>query len=398
MWKRVVSFLRGSVRVHVESDFPERVLNVCSAHGVAFSQLTWESASAFTFTVARGDLRALRAAVAPLPAELSIRARRGLPFALSRLRRRRALLAGALLCALLFAVNSFFIWDFRVEGNAAVPAERILRELARCGLRRGSFVFSYRSQDLCNRVLPRLPELSWLTVNVRGCCATVVVRERIPRPQIVNESLPTNVVAVKDALVTEVRALDGLACVLPGATVTRGQLLIAGVVDTTGTEAPSVPTRYLAGKGTVTGRTWYELSARIPLTVDVRVPTGAVLRRHALLFGQTRLKLYGKGSSNLHTTCDKIVTRTPWTLFGFALPITWETEVYTLCTPAVRARTRAEAEALGRSVLEAYLASQIDGTVTHARFASAERDGWLLVTLSAECLEQIGAETPILLE
>ena len=38
----------------------------------------------------------------------------------------------------------------------------------------------------------------------------------------------------------------------------------------------------------------------------------------------------------------------------------------------------------------------IDGAVTATRVASAVQGDWLLVTLSAECLEQIGETVPIL--
>ena len=34
---RAARLLRGTLRVRVESAFPERVLNLCGAHGIAFS-------------------------------------------------------------------------------------------------------------------------------------------------------------------------------------------------------------------------------------------------------------------------------------------------------------------------------------------------------------------------
>ena len=36
---RAARLLRGTLRVRVESAFPERVLNLCGAHGIAFSDL-----------------------------------------------------------------------------------------------------------------------------------------------------------------------------------------------------------------------------------------------------------------------------------------------------------------------------------------------------------------------
>ena len=67
------------------------------------------------------------------------------------------LLAGLALMLALFFANSFFIWDFEVSGSETVPAEKILRVLEKQGLRRGSFAYSLRPQDICNRALPELP-------------------------------------------------------------------------------------------------------------------------------------------------------------------------------------------------------------------------------------------------
>ena len=85
---------------------------------------------------------------------------------------------------------------------------------------------------LCNQILPQFPDLAWLTVNVRGCRAYIELRERVAKPPIVSEAVPSNVIAKKDALVTEVRALDGEAKVMKGMSVFEGQLLISGAVET----------------------------------------------------------------------------------------------------------------------------------------------------------------------
>ena len=398
MLKRAVKLLRGSVRVRAQCAYPERVLNLCSARGIEFWEVRWLSALELSFCVARTDLRALRRAAEGCGAEFSVERTAGAPFFLARFRRRYVLLAGLALCALLLAVNSLFIWDLEVTGNENVPTERILRVLAENGVRRGTFVYSFRSREVCNRVLPELRELCWVAVNVRGCRAYVQVRERVRAPERVNESAPTNVVARRAGLVTEVRALDGEKKVLPGTSVREGQLLIAGVVDTGGTENPSVATRFLAGKGSVRARTWYELSVYIPLTMEEKVYTGEKKERLTLIWGEKRLKIGAKGSSIVRADCDKIKEQKQWELLGLlTLPVTWEKETYLPYETRAYTRSREEAEQLGRDALEEYLAGLLeeDGSVTSRRFASAVQGDALLVTLSAECEEQIGREVPV---
>ena len=398
MLKKAVKLLRGSVCVRAKSAYPERMLNLCSARGIEFWDVRWIDDTALSFCVARGDLRALRRAAEGCGAEVSIERTAGTPFFFARLRRRHALFAGGILCAALLLVNSLFIWDFEVTGNETVPTETILHALREHGVHRGTFIYSFRSQDICNRVLPELKDLCWVAVNVRGCKAYVQVRERVRAPERVNESEPTNVIAAKPGLITKVRALDGEKRVLPGTSVQQGQLLIAGVVDTGGTEKPSVTTRFLAGKGEVWARTWYDLTVRVPLTYEKKVYTGKEKRSHTLIWGENRLKIGAKGSSICNVDCDKIKNQTQWTLFGlFALPVTWETETLLPYELEVTPRSRADAEAQGKDMLETYLTALLGetGSVTQRRFSTAVEGDTLVVTLSAECEEQIGKEVPI---
>lgn len=398
MLKKGVKLLRGSVCVRVRSAYPERVLNLCSARGIEFWDMKWLGAAELSFCVSRAGLRALRRAAEGVDAELTVERTAGAPFFAARFRRRYALLAGLVLCCALLLVNSLFIWDFAVTGNDTVPAEQILRALREVGVHRGTPVYSFDTQDVCNRVLPQLKDLCWVGINVRGCRAYVQVRERVRPVERANEKTPTNVIARRAGLVTKVLALDGEKKVLAGTSVQQGQLLIAGVVDTGGTERPGVPTRLLAGKGEVWARTWYELSVRIPLRYEEKTYTGERRRGYALCWGENRLKIGAKGSSILHGDCDKIKNQTQWTLFGvLSLPVTWETETRLIYETQMRTRTREEAEARGKAVLEEYLVSLLgkDGSVTSGRVASAVQGEYLLVTLSAECLEQIGVETPI---
>lgn len=298
----------------------------------------------------------------------------------------------------LFFANSFFIWDFEVSGSETVPAEKILRVLEKQGLRRGSFAYSFRPQDICNRALPELPELAWLTVNVRGCRAYVSVRDRVPKPELADDRTPTNVVAKRDALVTEVRAYDGKAMVLKGSTVTAG----AAPHFRRGADprAPSARTFRAAcspGAGRSRGRTWYELSIRVPLQYEEKRYADAEKHSYALLVGEGRVKFGAKGSSNLQGSCDKIIHQTKLSLpGGMALPLTWEETTLRPYETRTVTRTRTEAEELGARTLSAYLLTRIDGAVTATRVASAVQGDWLLVTLSAECLEQIGETVPIL--
>ena len=305
----IINRLRGQVRIRAECAFPERVLNLCGARDLAFWDLEWESPTAFTCRLSRSDYGKLRRAAEKLDCELTVVGREGAPFFLRRFRHRTALVTGLVACGLGLFVGSFFVWDYQVEGNETVSTERILRALEKNGVGLGAFGLSLDGEDIRNHVLLDIPELSWIAVNVSGCRAQVQVRERVPPPEIVDEKTPANVVARRAGLVLEVRALDGVTCVLPGSSVEKGQLLISGVADT-----DTFGARILAGMGKIRARTWYTLTTEVPLTTLTKQYTGTEKTCVSLVLGTRRVKFF-RNSSIEGKKYDKITKRHPWSLF-----------------------------------------------------------------------------------
>ena len=386
MLKHLVNLAKGEVTGRVESGFPERVLNICAEYGIVFWDLRWASPVEFTFTMTRRDWKRLRRLSRRIDCDMTAVNWKGAPFFLGRIRRRYGLWVTLGACVALLFWGSFFIWDFQVEGNVNVSRQEILRALEKHGVGFGTYGLDVDSPELRNYILLDLPELSYIAVNVRGCRAYVQVRERIPAPEIVSKQEPGNTVAAKDALVTAVQPWDGEKLVLPGTTVKAGQLLISGVV-----QGDVAGLRYLGGMGKVYGRTWYRLRCRVPLTAAEKSYTGEEKVRRALLVGKKRINLY-IGSSILGDTCDKISSWDKWELpGGVALPVTVVTERLRPYAVTERRRSREEALALAETVLDQRLAGYLDeGEVLSREISAEERDGCLVVTLSAECREQIG--------
>ena len=395
MYRKVLNYLRGQVTVEVESAAPERVLNLCAAHNIPFWELEWLSEIRLRAVTSRAALPRLQAALAQTDAAVTVLRRQGAPEVWRQYRRRYVLWAAAGLLLAASVLGSTHIWDFQVTGNETVPTEKILRALENSGVTTGTRSLSFDQEELRNHVLLELGDISWLSVNVKGCTAHVQVVERKRPPEIVDRSARTNVVAARDGLVTRVEALDGKALVMAGSTVTKGQLLISGVAD-----SKFGVVRFMQGRGRVYARTWYELSVRVPMTAVEKSGEGKTTTRVALDVGKQRIKIYGKGSM-LGAGCDKIVTYHPLTLpFGLRLPLTLAVETTTAYDTQSADRTAAQARAEG----EAQLLRQLDdmltegGTVTSTRFSTAQQGDTLLVTLVAECYEEISVSVAVEVE
>lgn len=386
--------LRGQVRLRVECAFPERVLNLCGVRDLAFWDLEWENAAAFTCRMSRRDFHALSRAAERLECTLTVVGREGAPFFLGRFRHRQALVVGMVGLGLGLFLGSFFVWDYQITGNETVPEERILRALEQCGVGIGSFGLALDGEDIRNQVLLEIPELSWVAVNVSGCRAEVQVRERVEPPELLDETTPSNVVARRSGLVLEIRDWNGMAAVQPGTAVTEGQLLISGVED-----LDTLGARVLAGMGSVQARTWHTLTTQIPLAGLEKRYTGRETGTAALVFGRHRIKFFSNGSIE-GGNYDKITTRSPWSLLGVPLPVTWVRERYRFYETVPAELDPARAEAMGERILTEQLEALVApyGTVTSTLCTSRLRGDALEVTLSAECVEEIGRSVPIYTE
>lgn len=392
MYKSVVHFLRGSGLAEVQCACPERVLNLLGSRGVVFWGLRWESEICFRLYFLLPQEEILQEIAQQTGAEVTVRRRRGVPVLWERFRTRYVLLAGFALFWLFLFGGNLFIWEFRVSGNETVPTETVLRALENYGITIGSPGLHIDQEDMRNHVLLEMHDVSWLAVNVKGCVAHVQVVERQRHPDIAQKDGVWNIVAARDGLVTQVRALDGKALVSAGSTVTAGELLVTGVYESR--EGSTYMTHSL---GTVEARTWYDLSVSVPLTIAEKSGESREKTAISIDLGKKRIKLWGRGSIS-GANCDKITYYHPLTLpGGLRLPITLVRETVTVYDAQEVQRSREQAQKEGEALLLQQLQGQIEdtGSITETKFSSVFQGDTLIVTMQAECLEQIGVPVQV---
>jgi similar to stage IV sporulation protein len=390
-----INFLRGSVCLEVAGAFPERFVNLCAQEGVGFWALEWRDETTLRLCLPGRALRRAQALAQRVQCQATIRARRGLPFFLVRFRRRYALLLGLFLSLCAVGVLSQFVLTVDVQGNEAVSTGTILEEMRRLGVRPGAYGPGINENLVCSQALLDLEDLAWISVNLHGVRAEVLVRERESKPEIVDESIPADVVAAGSGIITHIEPMSGEALVQEGDTVVEGEVLIRGVVDLKEPKYSEIDlgTLTVRAAGKVYARTWRTLTAAIPLQAQVKEYTGAELTRWSLTAFGFRAQLY-KNSGISYDRYDKIKTDHILTLPVVGqLPLILRQETvreYDLVETSIDADA---GEELLRQRLEQRLNAlleQGEGQALQTQYTAVRRDGLLTVTLEAECSEQIG--------
>lgn len=396
MNNRLWESLRGQVRAEILCAYPERVLNLCGAKGLPFHDLRRGENGALRMTLSQGDYQRLKNALRDTECEIRPLRRMGIRAALDALSRRPTLCAFAVIVPTALFLGSFFVWDYDIQGNRAVPEERILRALAGQGVGPGSFGLSLDGEDIRNHVLLEIPELEWISVNVSGYRAHVQIRERTFPPEHIDTDTPSNVIARRDGLVLSAHALEGKVNVLPGTSVAAGDLLISGTEDleTTG------KTRVVAARGSVKARTWRKLSTAFSVKSAKKQFTGEEFSGVSVIFGTRRVKFFSnKPFMGLEPekNYDKITERTAFSLLGLRLPVTLVRERYRFYEAAPSELTAQEAQQRGEAALREQLAAEVApyGEIRSALCEVRQRGEIWEATLSAECVEEIGERVPI---
>lgn len=384
--------ITGWARVRVRGAEPERFLKALAKRATPF----WDAAPPADFVLEVCVPYRERTRMPPLAASLGLEAEivavGGVPLLFGGAKRRAGFAAALLLALAVLCASLSRIWDIEIEGNAAVPDGVILQALADCGVQIGARWIGMSQDAVRNGVILRVPEIRWMTVSMQGSRARVIVREKRPHVDPVPEEY-AKVIADRPCYVTAVIAKRGTAADIVNRAVLPGETIIEGYA--TGRYGVQGPTRAI---GYAKARTWYELTAAAPVELRQKTETNAEKRLVSLILGKKRINFY-KDSSICPPGCDKIIKEYTLGWEGhFVLPVTCEVASVTAYeTAPVRAEElREELEAQLMEELEKRIGET--GSITESAFTATEADGFLYVTLRAECAESVGVTEPLTAE
>ncbi|MBQ8935563.1 MAG: sporulation protein YqfD [Oscillospiraceae bacterium] len=392
--QKLFNRLRGSVTAEVEGPFLERWFNICAANrlGLWDVQLLEEGRKA-RVTFSRWRWKEAEELAATAMCTLSPAGEAGLPSFLRRFRFRYGMIAGAVLFVLLLTLFSRFIMVIEIEGNETVSDSAILAGLQNHGFGVGSYGPGVDVRDLSNEMLLDMEELSFLTVDITGIRARVIVRETEPVPEIEDDTKYADISAAADGFVVDMNVIAGRPAVEEGQAVLKGDVLISSLLFNERSDGSGevFSTQQVRAKGQIWAVTERTLAASTPLSALRTEEDGEMRRRWGLEFLGRRFNFYGN-SSNYDRECAKISILYPITLpTGQTLPFgLWQTDWTSWSETPVPVNPESAAQFLQGTLTRRLETLLGDGEILDAQWQTEQREGVMTVTLHARCLEQIG--------
>ncbi len=387
-----VAMLHGFVWVKLIGGEPERFLNAVTAEKITLWNISFTPEGKLTFGVSIPDFFRLRPLLRRNGSRTRIISRHGLPFRMARLSRRKTFAGGMLAFVAALFVLSTLVWNVKVEGNSAIPEEKI-RQAARAeGIY--AYQWSFRLQDaasLSQRLARHLPEAAWIGVDKQGTSITITVIDST-KPEEKPLEGPMHLVAKTDAVITRVVAENGRPKVERNDRVRKGDVLISGILG------DGAHSKLVASKGKVMGLVWHEYRIASPLLTKTKNLTGDSQDRKYLTIGNRALQISGYrgqtyAKSQTRTTLHRAKIGNRFLPFGTMR----EHELEVLETERKLSPAEAKEAGLAQARAELLTSSGRDATIKAEKILHEHTEnGKVLLTVLFEVEQSIEIERPIL--
>ena len=229
----IIEFLRyffGYINFKAYGGLADRFLNLCTKEKIPVWNIKNVNGTIYASTTIDGYF-ILKSPARKSGMKLCAVEKKGIKYFFRRYKSRVGIVAGALIFAGLITLLSQFVWSVSVVGNVTVEEDVLLSAFENHGVRVGAKISDIDGKNIAQTVVSEMDNLSWAAVNRKGSVVVIEVRESTKAPDIYDGDTPTNLLASEDGIVLSIDILNGKEEVKPGWAVTKGDLLVSGVIS-----------------------------------------------------------------------------------------------------------------------------------------------------------------------
>ena len=294
MVERLRAFWQGRIFFLARGEQLPSFLNQILKDGVVVYH-TQKSERGMRAQIKLADFRRLRRAARRTHTRVHIMAKYGWPIIAARWWRRKGLLTGIAIIALVLAAMSQLVLSISVLGNHNVSVTDVLERADKLGLKTWAYSKDLDLNQIAKALQEQLPDAAWIGVERNGTDVLIKISEKI-RPSIPKEA--GNLVARHAGIVKEIMVIQGIPQVHEGETVRAGQVLITQALNLSPPSTAAAPNSTVKNpnsskptppasmaRGFVRARVWYSDEKQIPLVEDKVEESGRVAMGWGIKFG-----------------------------------------------------------------------------------------------------------------
>lgn len=272
------NYFLGYLVIRVEGLSLEKFINLCVSREIKLWGIKRIGYTSLYANIGIKDFKSLPPIVRVVGSKVKIIDKKGFPFVAYRFKHRKMLIVGMAIFLVSLYVLSSFVWTVEVEGTVMVNPEIIYNLLEEKGVSPGAYKGDLNLWNIENELLIEIPELSWISIELKGTKAIARVVEAVKPPKLIDSQLPCNIIAAKDGIIHQLIVLEGEAVVEVEDTVREGQLLVSGIIEHEDTQL----VRYVHARANAYARVWYEGKGQGDFDRVAKIRTGKKIT-HKLL-------------------------------------------------------------------------------------------------------------------
>ena len=217
--------LNGMIELRLPADRTDEILQKLPEEGIQLYQIR-QKESYLYISIHLDDFRAVQQIMREKRCRFHIEKKMGIPFAISRIRRRHGLWLGCCTgMAMLYLLLSF-LWGYEVSGNVYYSQEHMVALVQEYGMVPGARMNKFDYDALAQQIVLDHPEFTWIQLEPQGTTLKITVKERLQDDRHIEKT--GSLVASSDGRITELLVFRGTALVKQGDWVTEGQVLVGG--------------------------------------------------------------------------------------------------------------------------------------------------------------------------
>ncbi|RBP45499.1 sporulation protein YqfD [Garciella nitratireducens] len=394
---------KGYVTIKIEGFALEKFLNLLVREEIFVWDIIRQSNTCIYLKVNKKDFPKLKSILKKVSCRIEIVDKKGLPFILNKIKKRKFLVLGGLLAIICVFFFTSFIWTINIIGNKRISDDILLKQLQQLGVKKGEWKYKFNEEKLENELIFANPDLNYVKINFIGTKVQVEIVEREVLPPEQNMDIPTNVIAERDGIIHNIFSYGGEPVVKEGDLVKKGDLLISGEIlnkeftkenEETEEIKSEETTRKVHAWGDVYAKTWYELEVIVPTKIkqekQEKNEKNKVEQRSIIL---GKIEFTPRKKDIPYKKYDKIEKSTPiidWK--GFEIPIYIKNTVY---YPTIEKKEltqkeiKKEALKIARKNIEKKRNQKID--IINNRMEIINKDeNYAKIQMFVEAIEQIG--------
>lgn len=286
---RLWNYFCGYAIIIVKGLMIERFINLAVMNGIYLWDIEKLDYTTIKAKINIKDFYKLRKFVKKTNSRVEIKEKCGMPFKIRSIKKRKWFFFGIGALLIFLYILSSYIWMIEIYGLKSISEQVILDNLSINGLKVGVSKRKIDKRIIEDNMLIKMPELTWIGIEIKGTKAYVTVSEKVPEPKSVSKDESCNIIASKNGVIDKILVLNGDGVVKDGDTVKKGQLLVTGII-----ERHNMEQRYVHAMAKVLAKTWYEDVEEINFKQIQYQNTGRIIKTYGIEMLEKKYQNYKK--------------------------------------------------------------------------------------------------------